>query len=175
MVYGFVKQSGGHIQIYSEPGHGTTMKIFLPCSADAGAAGEIGRAESAPPLGHEHILLVEDEDMVRATVASMLQELGYRVSEAVDGYAALSMIAANTPFDLVLTDVVMPGGLSGWDLAERVWAQRPQLKFLFSTGYTDNPILRRAQLDARVQVLAKPYNRRDLASMLRSVIERPAG
>jgi PAS domain S-box-containing protein len=175
MVYGFVKQSGGHIKIYSEPGHGTTVKLFLPRSDEGAIAGKADDLEPDLPRGNERILLVEDEEMVRTTVSSMLQVLGYAVSEAADGNAALAMIAADPSFDLVFTDVVMPGGISGWDLAERAWLQRPQLKFLFSTGYTDNPILRRAQLDARIQVLAKPYNKRTLALILRSVIEKPGG
>jgi PAS domain S-box-containing protein len=173
MVYGFVKQSGGHVSIYSEVGQGTTVKLFLPRTGeDAGAQGQ-GKSEAVLPRGDERILLVEDEDMVRSTVASMLHDLGYRVSEASDGNEALSLIASHPPFDLILSDVVMPGGLSGWELAQAAWLKQPRLKFLFSTGYTDNPILQQAHLDTRIHVLPKPYSKRALAVMLRSVIDRP--
>ncbi len=173
MVYGFVMQSGGHVNIYSEVGQGTTVKLFLPRTGDDDAQQDQRKPDSVLPRGHESILLVEDEDMVRATVASMLQDLGYRVTDAADGKRALSLIASNPPFDLVLTDVVMPGGVTGWELAKGAWLQQPRLKFLFSTGYTANPILQQAHLDSRIHVLPKPYSKRALAVMLRSVIDRP--
>ncbi len=171
MVYGFVKQSGGDVRIYSEVGHGTTVKLFLPRTSEDAAISERGQPDSALPRGDERILLVEDEDMVRTTVATMLQHLGYRVSEAADADAALALIGANPPFDLVLSDVVMPGGMSGWDLAQTAWRQQAALKFLFSTGYTDDPILQQAHIDQRIRVLPKPYSKRALAATLRSVIE----
>src|SRR6266404_4785865 len=116
MVYGFVKQSGGQIKVYSEVGHGTTVKLFLP-RAQASAASERPEPETDVPRGSESVLLVEDDEMVRATAAIMLRDLGYRVTEATDGRLALALIESKPPFDLILTDVVMPGGMTGWDMA----------------------------------------------------------
>ncbi len=172
MVYGFVKQSGGDTKILSEIGRGTTVQLFLPRVAAAGQAADAG-GKPALPGGTERILLVEDEELVRSTVATMLRGLGYDVSEASEGAVALAAIAAGPPFDLVLTDMVMPGGTSGWDLAQAVWRERPQQRFLFSTGYTDNPIFRQAHGDTRIRVLSKPYNKRTLALTLREAIELP--
>jgi nitrogen-specific signal transduction histidine kinase/ActR/RegA family two-component response regulator len=174
MVYGFVKQSGGHAKILSEIGRGTTVQLFLPRVKAAAQAVE-GSNRSALPGGKERVLLVEDEELVRSTVGTMLRGLGYDISEASDGKSALAAIAAGPPFDLVLTDMVMPGGISGWDVAQTVWRDNPQQRFLFSTGYSDNPIFRQAHSDARIRVLSKPYNKQTLAITLREAIDRPVG
>ena len=172
MVYGFVKQSGGHVAIESEVGRGTAVQILLP-RVSAAAQGVEQESPSSLPRGHERILVVEDEDLVRSTVRTMLESLGYDVSEAAEGRLALAMYSAGPVYDLVLTDMVMPGGMSGWDLAQAIWRDRPQQRFLFSTGYSDNPIIRQANLDERVQVLPKPYSKRVLATALRAAIDRP--
>jgi len=172
MVYGFVKQSGGQIKIYSEVGHGTTVKLFLPRAQASGASGR-PKSETDIPRGSERVLLVEDDEMVRATAATMLRDLGYRVTEATDGRSALALIESKPPFDLILTDVVMPGGMTGWDMAQAIWMKRPGMKVLFSTGYTDDPIFRNSGRDRRIQVLSKPYSKRGLALKLREAIDRP--
>jgi len=172
MVYGFVKQSGGHVAIESEVGRGTAVQIFLP-RVSAAAQGVEQGSPSSLPRGHERILVVEDEDLVRSTVRTMLESLGYDISEAAEGRQALAMYSAGPGYDLVLTDMVMPGGMSGWDLAQAIWRDRPQQRFLFSTGYSDNPIIHQASLDERVQVLPKPYSKRVLAAALRAAIDRP--
>ncbi len=171
MVYGFVKQSGGHVAIQSEVGRGTTIQILLP--RDATTATAERKSPTGLPGGHERILVVEDEDLVRSTVRTMLQSLGYEISEAADGRQALAAYSADPGFDLVLTDMVMPGGTSGWDLAQAIWRDKPQQRFLFSTGYSDNPIFRQAHLDERIQVLSKPYSKQILATTVRAAIDRP--
>jgi PAS domain S-box-containing protein len=172
MVYGFVKQSGGHVRILSEVARGTTVQILLPRVSAAAVKTALGEPAGLP-RGHERILLVEDEELVRSTVRVMLQSLGYDISEAADGRQALALLGAGPPFDLVLTDMVMPGGMSGWDLAQAIWRDMPQQRFLFSTGYSDNPIFHQAHLDERIQVLPKPYSKQILATSLRAAIARP--
>jgi nitrogen-specific signal transduction histidine kinase/ActR/RegA family two-component response regulator len=175
MVYGFVKQSGGHIKVYSEVGQGTTVKLFLPRAQASETLDREPEPEAAIPRGTESVLLVEDDDMVRATAATMLGDLGYRVTEASDGRSALALIESRPPFDLILTDVVMPGGMTGWDLAQAIWKNQPDSKVLFSTGYTDNPIFRNARHDHRIHVLPKPYSKRAIAVKLREIIDRAGG
>jgi CheY-like chemotaxis protein len=169
MVYGFVRQSGGHATIHSEEGHGTTVKLHLPRAASpedrAGAASD-GPEELARG---ETVLLVEDDDAVRRTVRLRLDELGYTVIEAPNGAVAAAIVRAGTAVDIVLTDMVMPGG-DGWDLAQVLWQDRPNLPILLMTGYADNAILRKVREDRRVLVLSKPFRRRDLAAGLRLML-----
>src|SRR5262249_3467558 len=142
-VYGFVKQSGGHAKIYSEIGEGTTVKLYLPRLA-AGAAGEAEAAEPAPvaaALSREAILLVEDDADVRATTNEMLRQLGYDVLEAADGPAALRLIEGDRRIHLLFSDVGLPGGLNGKQLADKALQHRPGLKVLFATGYARNAIV----------------------------------
>jgi signal transduction histidine kinase/CHASE3 domain sensor protein/ActR/RegA family two-component response regulator len=168
MVYGFVKQSGGHIKIYSEEGHGTTIKLYLP-------PGE-GMAEAAPSGtpqaegGAETIFVVEDDALVRNFVTVQLQSLGYKTVAAADSRAALQLIAAGQGFDLLFTDVVIPGGMSGRELAEAVAKQRPGLKVLYTSGYTDTAIVHHGKLDDGVMLLTKPYRRNQLAAMIRKAL-----
>ncbi|MDD1525721.1 two-component system sensor histidine kinase/response regulator [Bradyrhizobium sp. WBOS7] len=168
MVYGFVKQSGGHIKIYSEEGHGTTIKLYLP-------PGE-GTAEvavtAAPPAegGAEIIFVVEDDPLVRNFVTAQLQSLGYKTIAAPDGKTALDLIAAGQTFDLLFTDVVIPGGMSGRDLADEVAKLRPGVKVLYTSGYTDNAIVHHGKLDDGVMLLTKPYRRNQLAEMIRKAL-----
>jgi signal transduction histidine kinase len=140
MVFGFVKQSGGHIKIYSEIGHGTTVKLYLPRSIDAAARPAYQPQSTADITGAETILVVEDEEAVRATVTEMLAALGYRVKEAGDGAAALKILEGGDPIDLLFTDVIMPGPVSSGALAARAREIRPEMPILFTSGYTKNTI-----------------------------------
>ena len=172
MVYGFVKQSGGHIQVYSEVGHGTTFKIYLP---RAEAAQLVQRGEVAPqPLiagKNETILVVEDDPLVRSFVTSQIQNLGYRTISAGDAAEALGIIDRGTMFDLLFTDVVMPGGMNGRELSEEAARRKPGLKVLFTSGYTQNAMVHHGRLDPGVFLLAKPYRKSDLAHMLRQALD----
>ena len=168
MVYGFVKQSGGHIRIYSEVGHGTTIKLYLPP-----ARGEVEAAPAAAaalPGGHETIMVVEDDALVRNFVSGQLQSLGYRTVGAANGPAALSLIEDGQAFDLLFTDVIMPGGMSGRDLAEQVRKRRPGIKVLYTSGYTDSAIVHQGRLDPGVLLLTKPYRKSQLATMIRRAL-----
>ncbi|MFL5353705.1 response regulator [Archangium sp.] len=169
MVYGFVKQTGGHIKIYSEVGHGTTMKIYLPRSLQA----EVVATETVTaPVegGTETILVVEDDPEVRATVVELLTELGYRVLKASDGQSALAVIQSGLHVDLLFTDVVMPGPVRSPDLARRAKALVPDLEVLFTSGYTENAIVHGGRLDAGLSLLSKPYRKEDLARKLRHLL-----
>jgi PAS domain S-box-containing protein len=169
MVYGFVKQSAGHIKIYSEEGHGTTIKIYLPPGTGTAAAAE---AVAAPMIegGHERILVVEDDKLVGDYVIAQLHTLGYVTFAARDANEALAMIEAGTDFDLLFTDVIMPGGMNGRQLANEIQRRRPELKTLFTSGYTENAIIHHGRLDAGVLLLAKPYRKSDLARMIRKAL-----
>jgi PAS domain S-box-containing protein len=171
MVHGFVKQSGGHIKVYSEVGHGTTVRIYLPRtreeaegSADANVTVEDGSGEV--------ILLVEDDDQVRATTAEMLSELGYRVVQARDADVARSILEKCTAVDVLFTDVVMPGALATRDLARLARERAPGLPVLYTSGYTDNAIVHGGRLDDGVDLLSKPFTREELGRKLRQVLER---
>jgi PAS domain S-box-containing protein len=165
MVYGFVKQSGGHIRIYSEKGHGTTIRLYLP---PARLVADISAPPVAPMLhGHETILVVEDDLLVRDFVIAQLQGLGYTTIAAADGRQALSHVLSGAAFDLLFTDVIMPGGVNGRDLAEEVVKRRPGTRVLYTSGYTDSAIIHHGRLDEGVVLLSKPYPRSELARMVR--------
>jgi PAS domain S-box-containing protein len=170
MVYGFVKQSGGHIQIYSEEGLGTTIKMYLPrAGAQAGRSGEA----LAVPLsehGTETILLVEDDATVRRSVTTLVESLGYRTIAAANAAEALAIVDRGAAFDLLFTDVIMSGPMNGRQLADEIARRRPGLKVLFTSGYTENTIVHHGRLDPGVLLLAKPYRKRDLARMLRTAL-----
>ncbi|KJC59824.1 hypothetical protein UP10_16150 [Bradyrhizobium sp. LTSPM299] len=168
MVYGFVKQSAGHIKIYSEQGHGTTIRMYLPPASGAALAAD---AAAAPDLegGHETILVVEDDKLVRDYVLAQLHGLGYVTLEAANATEALAIIEAGTPFDLLFTDVIMPG-LNGRQLAERVFRMKPELKVLFTSGYTEDAIIHHGRLDEGVLLLPKPYRKSELAAMIRKAL-----
>jgi PAS domain S-box-containing protein len=172
MVYGFVKQSGGHIKIYSEEGHGTTLKLYLPL---AHGQVEVVTATAAPISGgNETVMVVEDDALVRNFVISQLHSLGYKTIAAADSREALAQVDSGEPFDLLFTDVVMPGGMSGRELADAMGRRRPGLRVLYTSGYTDNAIVHHGRLDVGVLLLTKPYRRPQLAQMVRRALEGDA-
>ncbi|MEW6763685.1 MAG: PAS domain-containing protein [Pseudomonadota bacterium] len=171
MVYGFVKQSGGHVKIYSEVGQGTTVKIYLPRST--AAEEPIGPVEQQGAVGgSETILVAEDDEAVRATVVEMLTQLGYRVLKASDASSALAVIESGVPIDVLFTDVVMPGTLRSPELARIARERLPNLAVLFTSGYTENAIVHGGRLDPGVELLGKPYTRERLARRIRQVLAR---
>jgi signal transduction histidine kinase/DNA-binding response OmpR family regulator len=174
MVYGFVKQSGGHVKIYSEEGAGTTIKLYLPRLVSDVDPAEIEGETFQDGQGHDEVILVaEDDDDVRAYTAEILRELGYDVIEAPDGAAALALIEqADQPIDLLFTDVVMPN-MSGQELTERAQAIRPGLKILYTSGYTRNAIVHNGRLDAGVEMIAKPFTYQALSARVRQILDAP--
>ena len=172
-VYGFVKQTGGHLKIYSEVDEGTTIKLYLP--RELGDVFSQPRQAAALALtGTETVLLVDDDEIVRATVASMLESLGYEVLTASSGVEALSILENGTAIALLFTDVVMPGPISGRKLAERAVEINPAIKILFTSGYTENSIVHHSRLDTGVEFLSKPFDRERLAVKVRRVLDGPA-
>jgi PAS domain S-box-containing protein len=172
MVYGFAKQSGGQARIDSAVGRGTTVSLYLPRAPDD-ARVDTPPADSPDSVtrGNEIVLVVEDEALVRSTVVGQLHALGYRVIEAESGAAALKLLAGGVAVDLMFTDVVMPGGFDGQELARQARALRPGLRVLFTTGYTEEATLRHDRLAAGTQVLSKPYRRADLARRIREALD----
>ena len=167
MVYGFVKQSGGHIKIYCEDGHGTCIKIYLPRAA-AHDIESIDVAMVAPVQGGtETILVVEDDPLVRNYVIAQLVGLGYRAIPAANADEALALIDQGTAYDLLFTDVIMSGSKSGRELADEVLRRRPDVKVLYTSGYSESAIIHNGRLDPGVLLLTKPYRRYDLAQMIR--------
>ncbi|MDP1627769.1 PAS domain S-box protein [Parvibaculum sp.] len=169
MVYGFVKQSGGHIKVYSEVEHGTTVKLYLPRAMENEDVMALPGA-GPPTGGTETILVAEDDDAVRATVVEMLNDLGYRVLTARDAASALTVLESGVPVDLLFTDVVMPGPLKSTDLARKARERLPGIGVLFTSGYTENSIVHGGRLDTGVELLSKPYTREALARKVRHVL-----
>ncbi len=169
MVYGFVKQSAGHIKIYSEEGHGTTIKMYLP-PATGTLPASATVSEATIQGGHETILVVEDDKLVREYVLTQLHSLGYVTLNAANGAEALAIVEAGHQFDLLFTDVIMPGAMNGRELADEVARRRPGSKVLFTSGYTENAIVHHGRLDAGVLLLAKPYRKSDMAGMIRTAL-----
>ncbi|MFB1480444.1 PAS domain-containing protein [Corallococcus sp. RDP092CA] len=171
MVYGFVKQSGGHVKLYSELGHGTTVKVYLPRAYQPEAP--VTEVVAGPVEGgRETILAVEDDAEVRATVVELLTELGYRVLRAGDGQSALSILRSGVAVDLLFTDVVMPGPVRSPELARQAKALQPDIEVLFTSGYTENAIVHGGRLDPGVSLLSKPYRREDLARKVRALLDQ---
>ncbi|MBB3936051.1 response regulator [Aureimonas phyllosphaerae] len=173
MVYGFVKQSGGHVNIYSEVGQGTTIRLYLPRSTQSEDQ-EIAVDTGPVTGGTETVLVVEDDEEVRATAVEMLTDLGYRVLKAVDAQSALNVVESGIPIDILFTDVVMPGKLKSPELARKAKERLPGLAVLFTSGYTENSIVHGGRLDAGVQLLSKPYTREALARKFRHVLANQA-
>ncbi len=172
MVYGFVKQSQGHVAIYSEPGRGTTVKLYLPRPGAGEAAAEAEPAGAMLAGQGELVLLVEDDALVRQYAGEQLRALGYRVLEAADGPQALEQLRRHAQVALLFTDVVMPGGMSGRELAQAARALRPGLPVLYTSGYTENAIVHHGRLDPGVLLLGKPYRRHELARKLLEALAR---
>jgi PAS domain S-box-containing protein len=174
-VYGFVRQSAGHVAIYSEIGEGTTVKIYLPrYHGKEEPAQELSRAAmSGGAVGAETVLVVEDEDALRLYTVEMLAELGYSVLAAANGQAALDIIGRRDDIDLLFTDIVMPGGMNGRQLADEALRRRPSLKVLFTTGYTANAIVHHGRVDPDVELITKPFSYETLAGKIRALLDAP--
>jgi len=170
MVYGFIKQSGGHVKIYSEQNIGTAIRLYLP---QATAVADPQTAASVPPVsgGNETILLVEDDPLVRVSVTTQLKSLGYRIIPAENAAAALKLLDDGAPFDLLFTDVIMPGPMNGSQLAKEMTKRRPGTKVLFTSGYTESAMVHHGRLDPDVLLLQKPHRREDLARALRKALD----
>jgi PAS domain S-box-containing protein len=170
MVFGFVKQSNGHIKVYSEEGHGTTVKIYLPRAT--GLDQTDTELLESPDIegGHEVVLVVEDDALVRRYVVTQVQSLGYTALEASNAVEALDVIGKTATIDLLFTDVIMPGSMNGRQLVDEALKKRPALKTLFTSGYTENAIVHHGRLDSGVLLLAKPYRKSDLARMIRMAL-----
>jgi CheY-like chemotaxis protein len=174
MVYGFIRQSKGHIKINSEVGRGTSVRIYLPRSH---SDHEGDRAAAAPMVGGtERVLLVEDDAQVRAGVAMQLASLGYKVTEAEDGVAGLEILeAGDRSIDVLLTDMVMPGRLSGLMLAGEVGHRWPSVRRILMSGYTENAVVQEGKLEGGTRLLTKPFRKIELARMLREVLDAGNG
>jgi PAS domain S-box-containing protein len=173
MVYGFVKQSGGHINIESAIGQGSTIKLYLPRSLQA--ADVLSDADAVPASGgNEMILVAEDDEHVRETVVAMLNDLGYRVLKAKDAQSALSIIESGMPIDLLFTDVIMPGPMKSTELARKARERMPNLAVLFTSGYTEDTFVGSGPVSESVELLSKPYSRDDLARKLRQMLGESA-
>jgi len=169
-VYGFMKQSGGHVKIYSEAGVGTTIKLYLP-RRDGDETGILLDVQPGSDRGRgETILIVEDDDGVRQYAAEILRDLNYQIIEAKDSASALRLLDAKKDFDLLLTDVVLPGK-NGRELADEVERQRPGMKIIFMTGYSRNAIVHQGRLDRGTELLQKPLTERALARKIRQVLD----
>ena len=172
MVFGFTKQSGGHLKIYSEVGEGTTIKLYFPITQASVASDLRNTTVEEAKAGTEHILITEDDDLVRQHLEGQLKLLGYRVTSSASGKEALSILADQQDIDLLLTDVVMPGGMNGRELAAQAQSLYPALKVLYTSGYTENAVVHHGRLDPGVTLLSKPYTRMELANKVRLVLDR---
>ena len=172
-VYGFVRQSAGHVKIYSEIGEGSSVKmIYLPRSiGDKEAAVAAESYDVSRWTGAETILVVEDDEALREYAKEILEELGYHVVTASDGAAALEILAREQHVDLLLTDVVIPGGLNGRQLADKAVGQRPDLRVLYMTGYTRNAIVNQGRLDRGINLVSKPFTFEELAAKVRERLD----
>jgi CheY-like chemotaxis protein len=176
MVYGFVKQSDGHVAIYSEPGQGSTVKVYLPRYFRAEQKPAIARKDFLVQQSRsgETILVVEDDEEVRRSSVEALREMGYEVLEAGDAMDGVRLIVDRGGIDLLFTDVGLPGGVNGRALADAARSARPGLRVLFTTGYTRNAILHNGVLDQGVHFIAKPFNLATLAAKVREVLDTEA-
>jgi CheY-like chemotaxis protein len=171
MVYGFARQSGGQVRITSEPGNGAQVSIYLPrFRGEPGAAPAPADAETVQPGGGETVLLVDDEATVRMLVREVLDERGYQILEAEDGNSGLEILRSSRRIDLLITDVGLPGGLNGRQLADAAILLRPELKILFITGYAENAVIGKARLTPGMHVMIKPFSLEILGRRIREII-----
>jgi PAS domain S-box-containing protein len=172
MVFGFAKQSGGHVKIYSEVGHGTTVRLYLPRAADETADNTTDTSGKAAPLprGRETVLVVEDNEKLRRVLLRQLAELGYAVIEAEDAREALALLRTGRPVDLLLTDIAMPGGMNGWELAREAARLRPGIKALYTSGFPNAAFGTGSALPEGALLLGKPYRTEELARLLREAV-----
>ena len=171
-VYGFVKQSGGHVTIYSEPGEGTTVKLYLPRFFAAAKEESETEASTGSEAAGETILVIEDDNEVRAYVVEVLRGLNYRVFDARDAGGALDIFDKHgDEIDLLLTDVVLPG-MNGRQIADEIVARQSNIKVLYMTGYSRNAIVHQGRLNPGVEVIQKPLTQESLAAKIREILER---
>lgn len=173
MVYGFARQSGGTVHIYSEPGVGTTVRLYLPRQGEAEAGGVVEKPARSPERGVETVLVVEDNDSVRRVAERQLRELGYSVVAAANGPEALKLLDEGLKPDLIFTDVVMPGGMNGFELGKLARERRPGVKLLHTSGFTRPAEREPAEIRDALPVLTKPYRKADLARRVRSLLDTP--
>jgi CheY-like chemotaxis protein len=168
-----VRQSSGHVNIYSEVGQGTTIKIYLPRYTGNEQPAEVPQGHATTPhaVGQETILVVEDDEALRAYSIETLSELGYRVLSTSNGAAALEIVDREPNLDLLFTDIVMPGGMNGRQLAEEATRRRPALKVLFTTGYTRNAIVHHGRLDPGVHLISKPFSFEEFGTRVRILLD----
>jgi CheY-like chemotaxis protein len=173
MIYGFVRQSGGHVRIHSEVDQGTTVSIYLPCHAGQTEQSPSAAAIKEAPRGQagETVLVVDDEPAVRMLVTDVLEELGYTALEAADGARGLEILHSEARIDLLISDVGLPGGMNGRQMADAARVARPELKVLFITGYAETAAIGNGHLDHGMHVMTKPFAMDALASRIRSLIE----
>ena len=171
MVYGFVQQSAGQVRLYSETGQGTTVRMYLPRAPDEASESPSQTSLDTPPAGEgQRVLVVEDDPHISVLAKELLNELGYVALLANDASEAMTVLEGEPAITVLFTDVVLPGGRSGIDLAREARALRPDLRVLFTTGYTESELMRRSLIDHDAQLLEKPYHRRDLAQKLQRVL-----
>ncbi|MEX0693778.1 MAG: ATP-binding protein [Rhodospirillales bacterium] len=171
MIYGFIKQSQGHVIIYSEPGEGTEVKMYLPCAAGSAAPQSGNKTKELLDDGTERILVVEDDMMVRELTVSSLTSLGYDVTAVADGASALALLEVDTSFDLLLSDVILGGDMNGRQVADAARKALPGLKVLYMSGYTENVIVHQGRLDPGERLLSKPFRLADLAEKVRRALD----
>ncbi|CAN5334883.1 hypothetical protein BH24PSE2_BH24PSE2_21050 [soil metagenome] len=175
MVYSFARQSKGHVEIHSRPGEGTRIELYLPCATVAEITEDLritGRYQSIPN-GSERVLVVEDDAAVRGIAVTLLGSLGYKTTEACSGREALEILDRDTDIELLFTDIVMPGGMNGAELARKAQDHRPGLKILFTSGHTENTIVRDGRLRPGTHLLGKPYRKQELALKVRQALDEP--
>ncbi len=160
--------------VYSEEGEGTTFKLYLPRSTETEAAKKKPMTDEVPVAQGETVLVVEDDTDLRTLAVALLSNLGYQIIEAATGLSALEQLGSTTRVNLLLTDIVLPGGMNGRELAAEVGRRAPEIKVLYMSGYTENAIVHHGRLDADAELLQKPFRRADLARAVRKALDRPS-
>jgi CheY-like chemotaxis protein len=176
MIYGFARQSGGQAQIYSQHGHGTIIRLYLPryCGEDYSEMSRTELTEAPRAVAGETVLIVEDEPTIRMLVTEALDDLGYTAIQAEDGAGGLQVLQSDTRLDLLIADLGLPGGMNGWQVADAGRAARPDLKVLFITGYAESAVLNQNRLEPGMYVLIKPFAMEALANRIKDIISDPS-